>query len=326
MSAAAHNEHLHIPVMRAEMLRAIAAAEGETIVDGTFGAGGYSRALLESASVRVVAFDRDPNAEVLADALAREFPGHFLFLPARFSLMVEKLAEAGITAVDAVVLDIGVSSMQIDEASRGFSFMTDAPLDMRMSREGQTAADVVNGYAEADLIRILRDYGEERDAPRIARAILAARAIAPITTTRQLAELVRGAIRGAAKMKIHPATRSFQALRIEVNQELAELEAALVAAEQLLRPGGRLVVVSFHSLEDRIVKQFMQARSATRAEISRHSPAALVVDHAPASNRFVLSPKSALTPTSDEVQRNPRARSAKLRCAIRTANGCELAS
>jgi len=311
---------LHTPVMLPEVLAAVAPRAGEVIVDGTFGAGGYSQALLKAATCTVVAFDRDPHVKLLADALAREFPGHFLFIPSRFSAMVAALAEAGITAVDAVVLDIGVSSMQFDEAVRGFSFQKDAPLDMRMSAEGMSAADVVNGYSEAELVRILRDYGEERDAKRVARAIIAARSLAPIETTAQLVEIVSGAIRGAAKMKIHPATRSFQALRIEVNQELAELEAALKAAEHVLKPGGRLVVVSFHSLEDRMVKQFMLRRSAEFAAPTRHSPAALLHAAATQKNTFTLTPKRAIAPGEEEVMRNPRARSAKLRCATRTAS------
>jgi 16S rRNA (cytosine1402-N4)-methyltransferase len=315
------NEHLHIPVMRDEMLTAVAAKAGEVVVDGTFGAGGYTRAILaQQPQARVIAFDRDPNVKLLADALARGFPGHFLFIPSRFSAMVEQLAAAGIHAVDAIVLDIGVSSMQFDESLRGFSFQREAPLDMRMSGEGMSAADIVNEYGEAELVRILRDYGEERDAKRITRAILAARATQKITTTTQLADIIRGAVRGAGKMKIHPATRSFQALRIEVNQELAELEAALVAAEQLLKPGGRLVVVTFHSLEDRIVKEFMRARSQTSAVTSRHSPAALLAPHAAATNAFILTPTKAIAPSEKEVSLNPRARSAKLRCATRTAS------
>lgn len=308
----------HIPVMRDEMIKAVAARDGDVIVDGTFGAGGYSRALLASAACKVIAFDRDPEVSLLADALAREFPGHFLFFASRFGAMLEVLTQAGITEVDAIVLDVGVSSMQIDDAARGFSFARDAALDMRMSQEGVSAADVVNTYSEAELIRILRDYGEEREAKRITRAIIKAREVAPITTTLQLAELVRGAIRGAGKMKIHPATRTFQALRIEVNQELAELEAALHAAEHLLKPGGRLVVISFHSLEDRIVKQFMISRSNRANKISRHSPAALMPDAQESAAIFELTPSSAIAPSEQEVNTNPRARSAKLRCATRT--------
>ncbi len=314
------NRALHIPVLRDEMVKAVAPRDGEVIVDGTFGAGGYSRALLDAATCKVVAFDRDPHVKLLADALAREFPGHFLFLPARFSSMVTVLADVGVHSVDAIVLDIGVSSMQFDEDVRGFSFQREAPLDMRMGADGATAADIVNSYSEFDLARILYEYGEEKDSRRIARALVAARAEQPITTTRQLADIISNTVRGAARMKIHPATRSFQALRIEVNQELAELEAALRAAEHLLKPGGRLVVVSFHSLEDRIIKQFMQRRSNPLGPISRHSPAALVADRAASQNTFVLTPKNAIAPTEEEVRRNPRARSAKLRCATRTAS------
>ena len=311
---------LHVPVMLDEMLAAVAPRDGEIIVDGTFGAGGYSRALLNAATCKVIAFDRDPNVRILADALAREFPGHFLFLAARFSAMVATLAEAGVNAVDAIVLDIGVSSMQFDEAVRGFSFQHDAPLDMRMSAEGMSAADVVNNYSEADLTHILREYGEERDAKRIARAILVHRALQPITTTRQLSEVIVGAVRGAGAMKIHPATRSFQALRIEVNQELVELEAALEAAEHLLKPGGRLVVVSFHSLEDRIVKQFMASRANPEGATSRHSPAALLAPASASKATFQLPRNNVIAPGQEEVSRNPRARSAKLRCATRTAS------
>ena len=310
----------HIPVMRDEMIAAVAPKAGEVIVDGTFGAGGYSRALLQAAACRVIAFDRDPEVKLLADALAREFaPGHFLFFAARFGAMLEVLQEAGVYAVDAVVLDIGVSSMQIDDAARGFSFAKDAALDMRMSQQGVSAADVVNTYPEAELVRILRDYGEERDAKRIARSIINNRVLAPITTTKQLADLVKAAVRGAGKMKIHPATRTFQALRIEVNQELAELESALMAAEKLLKPGGRLVVVTFHSLEDRIVKQFMVSRSDRAQKISRHDPAALLPNATTSPAVFELTPSRAIAPSEQEVSTNPRARSAKLRCATRTA-------
>jgi 16S rRNA (cytosine1402-N4)-methyltransferase len=309
----------HIPVLLKEVVDAVAPRDGEVIVDGTFGAGGYSKALLSAAQCKVIAFDRDPNVGILADALARDFPGHFLFFASRFGAMLEVLVEAGIDKVDAIVLDIGVSSMQLDEGERGFSFMKDAPLDMRMSQSGRTAADIVNGADEAELTRILRDYGEERDAKRIARAIIHSRGIAPITTTRRLAEIVSETVFSHGGMKIHPATRTFQALRIEVNQELAELESALKAAEHLLKPGGRLVVVSFHSLEDRIVKQFMLAKSAAHPAPSRHSPAALMALGQP-QNTFDLTPKSAIAPSEEEVTENPRARSAKLRCATRTAN------
>ena len=314
---AASSSAMHIPVMLHEVLAAAQPKDGDVVVDGTFGAGGYSRALLSAARCRVIAFDRDPEVKLLADALAREFaPGHFFFIASRFSTMIEALAAHGITQVDAVVLDIGVSSMQIDNAARGFSFSKDAPLDMRMSREGVSAADIVNAAPEVELIRILRDYGEEREAKRIARAIIAARNEAPIETTKRLAEIVASVMRGG---KIHPATRTFQALRIEVNQELAELEAALHAAEHILKPGGRLVVVSFHSLEDRIVKQFLTLRSNVAASTSRHSPAALLAQPVTNQPTFQLMPKQAITPSEQEVSQNSRARSAKLRCAIRTS-------
>lgn len=310
----------HIPVMKDEMLAAVAAKPGEIIVDGTFGAGGYSRAILQEVSCKVIAFDRDPEVKLLADALARDVgPGHFLFFAERFGAMLEVLQNAGITQVDAVVLDIGVSSMQIDDSDRGFSFMKDAALDMRMSQAGVSAADVVNNYSEEELARILFEYGEERDARRIARSIVNNRVLAPITTTKQLADLVKAAVRGAGKMKIHPATRTFQALRIEVNQELAELESALRAAEHLLKPGGRLVVISFHSLEDRIVKQFMQSRAGKMNTVSRHDPAALLPNATSQTAIFELTPTRAIAPSEQEVNTNPRARSAKLRCATRTA-------
>lgn len=310
----------HIPVMKDEMLAAVAPRDGDVVVDGTFGAGGYSRAILQAASCKVIAFDRDPEVKLLADALARESaPGHFLFFAERFGAMLEVLQNAGITQVDAIVLDVGVSSMQIDDSDRGFSFMKDAALDMRMSQAGASAADVVNHYSEEDLARILFEYGEERDARRIARSIVNNRQLAPITTTKQLADLVKAAVRGAGKMKIHPATRTFQALRIEVNQELAELESALRAAEHLLKPGGRLVVISFHSLEDRIVKQFMQSRSDRAVKISRHDPAALLPNATSQTAIFELTPNRAIAPSEQEVNTNPRARSAKLRCATRTA-------
>ena len=277
----------HIPVMLPEVLAALAPQAGDTIIDGTFGAGGYSRGMLAAATCRVVALDRDPNVRLLADALAREFPGHFLFVPGRFSQMIALLATAGIDAVDWVVLDIGVSSMQIDTLERGFSFQQDAPLDMRMGQEGISADDVVNGYDQEALTRILVQYGEEKAARRIARAIIDARAEAPIRTTLQLANIISRVLPKSGKN--HPATRSFQAIRMEVNSELKELEMALHAAEKLLRPGGRLVVVSFHSLEDRIVKQFLRRRSGKHREAaSRHQPQALAVSQEKTTGSFTL--------------------------------------
>ncbi|MFN7185673.1 MAG: 16S rRNA (cytosine(1402)-N(4))-methyltransferase RsmH [Alphaproteobacteria bacterium] len=304
----------HIPVMLHEVMAAAAPKAGELVVDGTFGAGGYSRALLKVAECRVVAIDRDPNVKLLADALAREFPGHFLFLPGRFGAMIALLKSADIDAVDAIILDIGLSSMQIDDAARGFSFRGDAPLDMRMGGEGVSASDVVNRYSEAQLAKVLFDYGEEKNSRRLAKAIVAARAEAPITTTRQLAEIIERASGAAGRaQKIHPATRSFQAIRIEVNQELVELQQALAASLKLLKPGGRLVVVTFHSLEDRIVKRFMAEHSGKTQGTSRHLPASFA---APETAAF-FARSARYFPGADEIQANPRARSATLRVATR---------
>jgi 16S rRNA (cytosine1402-N4)-methyltransferase len=303
----------HQPVMLREMLAAMAPQTGDVLVDGTFGAGGYSRALLKAANCRLVAIDRDPNVKLLADALAREFPGHFLFLPGRFGALVALLASVGIEAVDGVVLDIGVSSMQLDDPARGFSFRADAPLDMRMGAAGITAQEVVNRYREEDLARILFQYGEEKHSRRIAKAIVRAREEAPITTTRQLAEIIER-VSGAAgrAQKIHPATRSFQAIRVEVNQEIAELESALAAACTLLKPGGRLVVVTFHSLEDRIVKQFIAREAGKTQRRSRHLPPVAMVEAPPFFAR-----SARIFPSADEITHNPRARSATLRVAER---------
>ncbi|MFZ4125285.1 MAG: 16S rRNA (cytosine(1402)-N(4))-methyltransferase RsmH [Rickettsiales bacterium] len=304
----------HVPVMLREVLQAVAAKDGDIVVDGTFGAGGYARGILGAASCRVVALDRDPDVQLLADALARETLGHFLFLPGRFGAMVSLLNQAGIEKVDAIVLDIGVSSMQLDQGDRGFSFRAEAPLDMRMERAGISAYDVVNSYSESELIRILREYGEEKNAKRIAHEIMMERSIGKITTTKQLATIVDRVSFKRGHVKIHPATRTFQAIRIEVNQELVELQAALDAALKLLKPGGRLVVVTFHSLEDRIVKQFMQNHSDKAQGSSRHLPLALV---APQHNA-AFSKVSRVLPSDGEIVQNVRARSATLRCAIRS--------
>jgi 16S rRNA (cytosine1402-N4)-methyltransferase len=306
------SQNLHQSVMLSEVVEAVAAKAGETVVDGTFGAGGYSKALLASGC-RVVALDRDPDVKLLADALARDYPGHFLFVPGRFGAMLSLLNTVGVEKVDAIVLDIGVSSMQLDQGERGFSFRADAPLDMRMERAGISAADVVR-YSEEDLIRILREYGEEKNAKRIAKAIIVARSIAPITTTKQLAKIVEEASFKRPQDKIHPATRTFQAIRIEVNQELAELQAALEAALKMLKPGGRLVVVTFHSLEDRIVKQFMNDHSGKEKHTSRHLPMALVAKE----DNAAFSKVGRVFPSDAEIGANPRSRSATLRVAIRS--------
>lgn len=296
----------HIPVLLDEVLGALSPKPGETIVDGTFGAGGYTRALL-AAGAEVIAIDRDPDAIAAGADLVGKSGGRLRLEQGAFA----DLDTIAGDPVDGVVLDIGVSSMQIDEAERGFSFRADGPLDMRMGGEGLSAADVVNNFKAADLARIFGIYGEERHAGRIARMIEDKRAQRAFETTKQLAQAIEAKIGRNPKDRIDPATRTFQALRIYVNDELGQLVAGLQAAERALRPGGRLAVVTFHSLEDRIVKRFFAARSG-KASGSRHQP---LVTAAPA--RFSDIAK-VVEPSEEEIERNPRARSAKLRSAIRT--------
>jgi len=296
----------HVPVLMPEVLAALQPGPGKLVVDGTFGAGGYSRALLASGA-RVVAFDRDPTARRFADGLGDDFR----LVEATFSRMSEELGEG---VADGVALDLGLSSMQIDEAERGFSFMRDGPLDMRMGADGPTAADLVNTAEPAELARIFWVYGEERESRRIARAIARRRDTEPFTRTLDLAEHIERALGGRRGAKVHPATRSFQGLRIAVNDELGELEAGLVAAEQVLKAGGRLAVVTFHSLEDRIVKAFFTLRAGKTPGGSRHAPPV----EAKAAPSFDLLFNGARAPSEDEVRANPRARSAKLRAAVRT--------
>ena len=296
----------HVPVLLAEVLEALAPLPGAHIVDGTFGAGGYSRALLE-AGATVTAIDRDPNVRPFAEALSMQFASRFNFVAGAFA----ELNQLASGSVDGVVLDIGVSSMQLDEAERGFSFMRDGPLDMRMAGAGETAADLVNGLAEADLADLLFAYGEERRSRRIAHSIVAARALRPIATTAELARLIEKAI-GRKPGDAHPATRSFQALRIAVNDEFGQLVEGLFASEQLLDEGGRLAVVTFHSLEDRIVKRFFDPDKGGPAQ-SRHLPQAVAQDR-----RWVDVGK-AVKPGAAELARNPRARSAILRSGRRSA-------
>jgi 16S rRNA (cytosine1402-N4)-methyltransferase len=301
----------HRPVMLAEMLAALAPAAGETHVDATFGRGGYARALLEAADCRVEAVDRDPEAAEAAQALAARYPARFAFHRGRFGALDRLVAGP----VDGVAFDLGVSSPQLDDPARGFSFRADGPLDMRMSGEGPTAADVVNRLPEEDLARIIFDYGEERMSRRVARAIVAARDAAPIERTLQLADIVRRVVPKSAD-GIDPATRTFQALRLYVNEELEELERGLAAAERLLGPGGRLAVVAFHSLEDRRVKRFLAGRSGAGPGVSRHMPAQPASRPAPT---FRLMHRKPVTPAAAEAAANPRARSARLRAAVRTA-------
>ncbi len=312
----------HIPVMADAVVAALAVREGGVYVDGTFGAGGYSRAILASApGCAVWAIDRDPAVSVHAEALAAAYPGRFSLLGGRFSAMADLLCGRGVRTVDGIALDLGVSSIQLDSAERGFSFQADGPLDMRMGVTGPTAAEAVNALDEPALADIIRTLGEERHAGRVARAIVAARAEAPLERTGRLAEVVRGAIPGAARQQardgIDPATRTFQALRLHVNDELGELKAGLDGAERLLAPGGRLAVVSFHSLEDRIVKAFMRVRSGDQPNPSRHMPPA-ANDAADPAPTFRAIGRKAVRPTPDEVAANPRARSARMRVAERT--------
>lgn len=311
----------HVPVMLAEVLEAVAPQRGTRIVDATFGAGGYTGAFL-AAGALVAAFDRDPSAEGFAAPLRQIYPERFRLIPTPFSEMEAELARPGFGPAgrdgekwDAVVFDLGVSSMQLDEADRGFSFMRDGPLDMRMSQAGLSAADLVNTEAEEELARILWLYGEERASRRVAAAIVRRRAETPFTRTLDLAEVVERALGGRRGAPTHPATRTFQALRIAVNDELGELEAGLEAAERLLAEGGRLAAVSFHSLEDRIVKRFFTERAGKGPKTSRHQPLA---PEGPAAS-FALPFSGARAAAYPETAVNPRARSAKLRVGVRTA-------
>jgi 16S rRNA (cytosine1402-N4)-methyltransferase len=307
-------DRAHRPVMLAEVLEVLAPRDGAIYVDGTFGAGGYSEALLQAADCRVWGIDRDPRAMACGSAMAARFPGRLRVIEGRFGEMDRLLAAENAIPVDGVALDLGVSSPQLDEPERGFSFRFDGPLDMRMSGQGPSAADVVNSLSESDLADIIYRYGEERRSRAVARAIVAARAQQPITRTLQLAEIVRGAVRGGGQ-DLDPATRTFQALRIYVNDELGELGRGLAALPELLVPGGRLVVVSFHSLEDRLVKRFLAERGDRQARPSRHLPD--LPARQPAMFRHLY--RGAIRPRSAEIAANPRARSARLRAAERLA-------
>jgi 16S rRNA (cytosine1402-N4)-methyltransferase len=300
----------HIPVLLNEIVEAIAPIEGDLIVDGTFGGGGYTKAILDAANCRVFAIDRDPDAIERGKILSETLDNRLTMLQGCYGDMAALVNQK----VNAVVLDIGVSSFQIDEGDRGFSFRENGPLDMRMSQSGESAADIVNTYDETDLADIIYKYGEERRSRQVATAIIEARKENPITTTGQLARIIRSVV-WPAKDKIDPATRTFQGLRIYVNDELGELERGLQAAEDILLPGGRLVVVTFHSLEDRIVKNFFKDRSGTMARGNRYLPDDQQTG--PKATFEVLKRKPT-GPSEEELKANPRSRSSKLRAGLRT--------
>jgi 16S rRNA (cytosine1402-N4)-methyltransferase len=298
----------HAPVMLEEVLAALCVQDGQTIVDGTFGGGGYTKAMLDAAACKVIGLDRDPSAVARGRDLEVSIGGRFEMIEAQFSKMGDLQG-----LVDAVVLDIGVSSFQIDQGERGFSFMQDGPLDMRMGGDGTSAADVVAQLSEDELTKVFQAYGEEREARRVARAMVNDRVATPYLRTSELAGLCSRVIGRKSPDQIHPATRVFQALRIYVNDEIGELEMALAGAEAILREGGRLVVVTFHSLEDRVVKTFFNARSK-EASGSRHSPVAS--GQAPT---FSLLTRKPIVASANEIAINARARSAKLRAGVRTS-------
>lgn len=303
----------HVPVLLNEVLAALEPRDGALYVDGTFGAGGYSRAILAAADCRVLGIDRDPNVRAIGEDLKRASDGRFVLVEAPFSAMRSVITESGGTQVDGIVLDLGVSSMQLDQAERGFSFTKEGPLDMRMSGQGPSAADAIAQLDEKELADIFYLYGEERKSRRVAASIVRERSDAPFETTDHLAAVVARAV-GGKNNKTHPATRVFQALRIFINDELGELVRALTAAEQLLAPLGRLVVVTFHSLEDRIVKTFLRVRAGLSSGTSRHLPEA----EAGPEPSFRLLSRKAIEPAPEEVNVNARARSARLRAGIRT--------
>lgn len=308
----------HDPVMLKEVLNMLNPKDGEVYVDGTFGAGGYTEALLKDKACKVYAIDRDPHVKALAEELKARFPGRVEFLVGCFGDMKKLLHDKGVHKVDGIVLDIGVSSMQVDNGWRGFSFKHDGPLDMRMSGEGISAADIVNSMNETELADIIYQLGGEKKSRRVAKAIVQARAKAPITTTKQLADIVRSVVRMTGHA-IDPATRTFQALRIWVNDELGELTRALEASEAILNEGGRVVVVTFHSLEDAIVKRFFKQKSGVTPGVSRH--VLVANENKPCTAVFSLLTRKALPPGDEEIERNPRSRSAKLRAAVKIQVG-----
>lgn len=309
-SGATHKDSPHIPVMLDEVLHALAPADGEVYVDGTLGAGGYTRAILAAADCNVIGIDRDPEAHDRAAVWKSEYGDRLRLIHDAFGNAGDAVGEQ----VDGFVLDLGVSSMQLDQAERGFSFRFEGPLDMRMdTTRGASAADLVNTMDETELANVIYTYGDERHSRRIAKAIVGAR---PLNSTGELASVIRSVLPRGKKNEIDPATRTFQALRIAVNDELGELERALEGAEKILKEGGRLVIVTFHSLEDRIVKNFFKERSGDVSSPSRHLPVANIEARVPT---FVLQSRKKIEATDEEIRRNPRSRSAKLRAAVRTS-------
>lgn len=304
----------HIPVMLDEMLSCLSPQDSEIYIDGTFGAGGYTQAILNRAACTVYALDRDPKAAQTAKDMATAYPARLFPIEGRFGDMQALMAAAGVDFVDGIVLDLGVSSMQIDQAERGFSFRKQGPLDMRMSGSGFSAADIVNTASEKDLADIIFTYGEERAARKIARKIVEARAVKRLETTQELTAIVHSVLPMHGGIKTDTATRTFQALRLHVNDEMEELDRALITAEKLLKPNGRLVVVSFHSLEDARVKNFLRDRGGRASRASRHMPLTEVV----ALPSFALEKSGGLKPSDEEIERNPRSRSARLRWGRRT--------
>jgi len=305
----------HIPVLRDEAVALLNPRENGVYLDGTFGGGGYARAILEASRCTLWAIDRDPAAIARGAALAASYPGRLHLVEGRISEILRLLNAGGVRALDGAVFDLGVSSYQIDDPARGFSFRADGPLDMRMGKDGISAAMLVNTVSESELADILFSFGEEKASRRIAKSIVERRRMQKFETTADLAGVIRSVVR-PDKSGIDPATRSFQALRIAVNEELADIEAALAQTAEMLAPGGRLVVVSFHSLEDRIVKRFFATAAGRGAGASRHDPSRLLAVEKP---RFRLITGSAKTASAAEVQKNPRARSAKLRAMERLA-------
>jgi 16S rRNA (cytosine1402-N4)-methyltransferase len=315
-SVISQSTSLHYSVMLNDVLGALEPKDGEVYVDGTFGAGGYSRAFLSAADCTVIAIDRDPTVQPAVDALKAEFGDRFIFIKGCFGDAQELVRSAGFENIDGFVVDVGVSSMQIDQADRGFSFKNDGPLDMRMDSTADfTAADIVNNYKEEDLANVIYRYGEERLSRRIAKRLVEKRADERIETTAQLATIVRSVVYKSPKDKIDPATRTFQALRIAVNDELGELERGLYSAEELLSENGRLVTVSFHSLEDGIVKAFLNKHSGRTPNVSKYLPSV----YEEISPSFTLIKRKAFLPSDSEIQENSRSRSAKMRVAIRTS-------